>query len=95
MKLQTALDLIDMAQHPVGYCVSYHERDGHLLRGGHFPDVRGSEKPIANENDAWSLAEQFSRVDPKRFFEIYVIRSNDFTPVAGYEKRILNPAHVR
>jgi hypothetical protein len=74
-----------------GYIVSFEWREGRLLRGDHFPDVRGGEAPIGSEERAWELAVAFAKAMGDRVCNVFAGHASDFTPVAGYREKILSP----
>lgn len=63
MKLEQAMRIIN--GEPDGYIVDFEEKDGCILRGDYFPDVRNGEKPIATKEEAVDLAKRFAAADQK------------------------------
>lgn len=87
MKLEEAKHIID--NKPTGYRVSFERREGGLLISDFFPDR--DEKPFEVEEVAWEWAKDFAVASKKKeFVNIYVIRADNFSPVAGYWDKMLN-----
>ena len=85
MKLSEAKRLIKTATD--GFRVHFETRGGGLLRTEYFP---GRDEPmIKTEDGAWKLAREFSKVDPKKYVNIYVVNS-EHSPVDGYRDHVEN-----
>jgi hypothetical protein len=78
-----------MEARPAGFMVAFEHVDGSILASDHFPDVRNGEKAIPTEDEAWQMAAQFAAQTRKRCVNVYVIRREDFTPVARYRERMI------
>lgn len=85
MRMQKAKELMERA---AGYFVHFEEREGGMLRSDYFPER--DEPSIADEEDAWKLAQKFAGTHPSRFVNVYVVSGYDWTPVNGYNARMLN-----
>lgn len=76
------------------YIVSFEVREGGVLRGDHFPDIREGEKSIKGLENAWTMARNFaSAMYNKNVVNVYVCYGsgpNRFVPVPGYDSRKLN-----
>jgi len=84
MKYSKALEIIKNGfSH--GYLVSFEWKKGCILSSDHFPDKHAGEKPIETEREAWDLAKKFAAKTTGKCINIYVIRSDNFMPVPGYE----------
>jgi hypothetical protein len=68
--------------------VSFEKRNGGILSSDHFPDKHAGEGLIATEKYAWELAERFAKATDDTYVNIYVV-DNNFSPVIGYEGRLL------
>jgi hypothetical protein len=91
MKFQEALDIIKKSEEPKkGYMVSFETRKGGCLHSDHFPEKRAGEKLIETEEEAWRLAERFSRATGNEVVNIYVT-DETYSPVKGYKSKILKP----
>lgn len=97
MKMSEAMKMIKAAERlslkkknqPKGFMVGFEKMDGCMFHSNYFPDKHAGEKLIKTENEAWKLAERFSKAMGERYVNIYV-KDHDFRPVAGYEKRMIN-----
>ncbi len=85
MKILEAKRLMQAA---AGYRVSFEKREGGMLYSDHFPDR--DEPPIVTLDDAWRLAEDWAKVDPNTYVNVYVVNALDWVPVDGYNDRKLN-----
>lgn len=86
MRLEEALEIMGESIEKVelnrsGFMVDFEVRGGGLLRSDHFPDKHGGELLISGEQEAWELAEKFSKATGEDIVNIYVINSN-FSPVS-------------
>ncbi len=90
MKMQHALAMIEDAESPEGFAVSFEVREGGVLRSDSFPDTQNGETPIPDEAEAWDLATRFNRAANTVTVNIYVINAKDRTPVPGYDSKMLN-----
>ncbi len=82
------LDAKRLMQAASGYRVHFEKREGCMLVSDHFP--ARDEPPIVTLADAWRLAEEWAKVDPRTYVNIYVIDALDWAPVDGYNERRLN-----
>ena len=89
MKMQEAMKIMEDAPKPAGFMVHFEHVLGAMLSGDYFPDVRAGEQPIATEEEAWKMAQQFAAKTRKRCVNVYVILREDFTPVQGYSERMI------
>ena len=87
MKMEDALQIIE--SHPKGFMVAFERREGPFLVSDNFPDVRIGEPAIKTEAQAWDMAEKFAAKTVGECVNLYVIRREDFSPVNGYESRII------
>ena len=88
MKMDDALAIIDSGN---GFLVTFEVVAGGGLLSDHFPDIREGEEPIASEDEAWALAKAFAKKTYGKCVNIYVIHSENFAPVKGYDsKKIVN-----
>lgn len=71
-----------------GYRVSFEKREDGMLTSDYFP--ARDEAPIRSIHEALALAQRFAGVDPSIYVNVYVIHAHDWTPVNGYDQRILN-----
>ena len=85
MKFQEALDIINLREK--GYMVSFERRNDGLLISDYFPDKHADELLIPTVEEAWDLAERFSKATDSDIVNIYVI-DNTFSPVAGYSEKM-------
>jgi hypothetical protein len=91
MKLQEALDIIKKKEEKQkGYMVHFETRKGGCLHSNHFPEKRAGEKLIETEQEAWNLAERFSRATGDEVVNIYVT-DETYSPVEGYSNKTLKP----
>ena len=90
MKMQHALAMIEDAESPKGFAVTFEVREDSMLRSDSFPDTRTGETPIPDEATAWDLANRFNRATKKDIVNIYVINAEDRTPVSDYLSKILS-----
>ena len=89
MTLKQAMEHITAKQ---GFAVCFEWIDGGVLRSDHFPDTHptwGREAGIATEEEAWDLARRFAKAMPGRVCNVYVIHAHTFTPVGGYQERMI------
>jgi hypothetical protein len=89
MKMADAMAAIECGDSYGGFLVSFHWRDGPLLRGDHFPDISAGEKPIESQARAWMLAAAFSTAMGDLIADVYVIHATTFKPVHGYETKVM------
>ena len=89
MRLADAEKLIAEENQPKTYRVTFERRERGLLVSDHFPER--DEKGYESEHEAWGAALRFSRVDPLKYVNIYVINAKDWRPVGGYRDKMLNP----
>ena len=89
MRLADALEVIN-EKLLEGYMVSFERAESGFLTSDHFPDVRSGEDAIATEDEAWELARKFAAKTRGKCVNIYVITRKDFTPVEGYQTRMIH-----
>jgi len=85
MKLEDAKREIQRAG---GFRVHFERRANGMLSSDYFPDRTEDGLPLIGQ--AWELAEQWSKVNPCDYVNIYVVHANDWTPVDGYRSKTLN-----
>ncbi len=86
MKYEEALEIIENKEK--GFMVSFEKRKGGLLISDYFPDKHDGEDLIKTEEEAWDLAERFSKATGDDIVNIYVI-DHTFSPVSGYSNKKL------
>ena len=73
MKLEEAKRILERGTTGRGYCVSFEWREGGLLRSDHFPDWYAGEPMIADEREAWGMAEALAaKLGPDRICNVRV-----------------------
>lgn len=82
MKLEEATRILERGTTGRGYCVSFEWREGgftdspslvELLRSDHFPDWHAGEPMIADEREAWGMAEALAaKLGPDRICNVRV-----------------------
>ena len=77
-----------LMQQNAGYRVHFEKREGGMLASDFFPDR--DEPPIIDLEDAWKLAEGWSKVDANIYVNVYVTNALDSCPVENYQLRRLN-----
>jgi len=83
-------DAKEFIRENIGYRVEFERREGGMLVSDHFP--HNDEETICTQSDAWDYAEKFAKAGKnKGIVNVYVIHGDDYTPVAGYKEKKLNP----
>jgi len=82
MEFKEAMDIIEKKE--TGYRVHFEEVKGGCRHSDYFPEKH--EEIITKSEDAWDLAERFSKATDDTFINIYVV-DNRHNPVAGYHDR--------
>ena len=87
MKFKEAMEIIEEKE-TNGYMVAFEEVMGRFLESNYFPGH--NEDPIETEELAWTLARKFAEKTRGKYVNIYVINRNDYTPVSGYQEKMIN-----
>lgn len=91
MKMQEAMAVVEGESNSAGFLVHFEWLNRGVLSGDYFPNIHAGEPPIATEEEAWKLAEKFAVKKRGVCVNLYVVRSDNFTPVPGYrERKIVN-----